>query len=321
VDRVADGFDAVDQVEDVWAELEVWRAGRSPSSGSLVTPPAAGLSCGAYLAAGLVRSSGRVIEQRIRFGVGTPPPGGRRGEIVPWTRPSRRHLRLTMNRVIWERHSAAWVVVTLTLPGSDVAVCMDGVQVKRWLRSWLKRWHRRFGWCPYAWKLEFQGRGAAHFAVVLPITSAHAMPSNLAQLRRWVARAWWEVVGSGAATHLQAGTQTSLIRHVSALSSYMVGEFVKGRKSKEYQHVVPGDYRKVGRWWYVSPQLCEPWSEWAQDERTAYRTRRVLTRLVRSPGYARAAVRARRRRVGRVVVFLRGADALGMGWRLQGLRA
>lgn len=279
------------------------------------------MSCGAYLAAGQLRSSGRVIEQRIRFGVGTPPPGGRRGEIVPWSRSSRRRFRVTMNRVLWERHSPGWVVVTLTLPGSDVAVCMDGVQVKRWFRSWLKRWHRRYGWCPHAWKLEFQSRGAAHFCVVLPVAAAvQASPSELASLRQWVARAWWEVVGSGAETHQRAGTQTSLMRHGQATASYMVGEMVKGRKSKEYQHVVPGDYRNVGRWWYVSPQLCEPWSVWAQNERTAYRTRRVLTRLVRSPGYARAAARARRRRVGRVVVFLRG-DALGLGWRLQGLRA
>lgn len=269
---------------------------------------------------GTLRASGRVIEQRIGFGVWPPPLGGRRGEVVPWSRSSRRRLRLTLNRVIWERHSPAWVVVTLTLPGSDVPVSMDGIQVKRWLRSWLKRWHRRFGSSSYAWKLEFQARGAAHFAVVLPVGSGlHGSASELALLQRWVARSWWEVVGSGSETHLRAGTQTSLIRKLSALSSYMVGEFVKGRKSKEYQHAVPGQYRNVGRWWYVSARLCEPWSEWAQDEVTAYRTRRALSRLVRSSAYARAMVRARRRRVGRVSVLLRG-DALALGWQLQGLR-
>jgi hypothetical protein len=318
MDRVADAAVDVDQVEDVREDLEWWRAHRGGPLGAAAAP---GSSCGAYLAAGQLRSSGRVLEQRIRYGAGPPPVGGRRGEIVPWSRQSRRRLRYTMNRVMWERHGAAWVVVTLTLPGSDVDLCMDGVQVKRWLRSWLKRWHRRFGWCPSAWKLEFQGRGAAHFAVLLPVAVAiQKIASELASLRAWVARSWFEVVGSKSERHLHAGTQTALIRNLRAMSSYMVGEFVKGRKSKEYQHVVPGRYRNVGRWWFVSPKLCEPWSEWEQETRAAYVTRRALVRMAKTSRYGRIAQRARRRYASRVVVFTRG-DALSVGWRLQGLRA
>lgn len=239
-----------------------------------------------------------------------------------WSKASRRRLRETLHRVNWGRHAQRWVVVTLTLPGKDVEICMDGRQVHRWRRSFLRRWRRRFGeGSAYAWKLEFQRRGAAHFAVVLPcpVNALASGAPDLVALRQWVALTWYEVVGSQSATHLRAGTQTAMIRDLRALRSYIVGELVKGKKSKEYQHVLPSDYTRVGRWWGVSRGLCEPWSTLGQSERQAYATRRVLARMVRGPGYRRWMRRSMRRRVSSSTVFVR-EDALLLGWRLQELR-
>lgn len=280
-----------------------------------------GLSSGAYLHAGTLRASGGVLEHRVSFGLWEAPVGGRRGEVQCWTVASRRRLRVALRRVNWGRHAPQWCVVTLTLPGKDTEICMDGRQVHRWRRAFLERWRREYGLRSYAWKLEFQRRGAAHFAVVLPFPLvAIASPSlGLASVQAWVARAWFEVVGSGSQAHLQAGTQTALIRDLRTLSSYIVGEVVKGRKSKEYQHVVPSEYRNVGRWWGLSRGMCEPWSEFGQGERQAYATRRILREIVRSPRYAGVVRRSMRKRVSSMTVFPR-EDALLLAWRIRGLR-
>ena len=301
---------------DGWREeVQRWREGRLGA----VAPN--GLSWSAYLHAGTLRVSGGVLEHRIRFGVaGEAPKGGRRGEVRPWTVASRRRLRVALRRAKWQRHAAEWCVVTLTMPGNDVEACVDGEQVQRWRRAWMERWRRKFGLLAYAWKLEFQARGAPHFAVVLPLPSdSDQEPNDLRALRAWVGRSWYEVVGSGSAKHLRAGTHVARVHDLRALSSYIVGELVKGHRSKEYQHVVPAGYTNVGRWWGVSRNLCEPWSEFGQSERQANATRRILARMVRSPRYRGVVRRSMRKRVSSMTVFSR-EDALQLGWRIHGLR-
>ncbi len=296
-------------------EVARWRDAR----GRVEVPN--GLSRGAYLHAGTLRVSGGVLEHRTRYGVpGEAPRGGRRGEVRPWTLASRRRLRVALRRAKWGRHAAEWCVVTLTMPGNDVAACLDGEQVQRWRRAWMERWRRKFGLPAYAWKLEFQARGAPHFAVVLPLPSASEQkPNDLRALRAWVGRSWFEVVGSGSHAHLRAGTHVELVRDLRALSSYIIGELVKGHRSKEYQHIVPTGYTSVGRWWGVSRNLCEPWSEFGQSERQANATRRILARMVKSPRYRGVVRRSMRKRVSSMTVFSR-EDALQLAWRIHGLR-
>ena len=279
-----------------------------------------GLSCGAYLSAGRLRTSGRVVEHRNSWGLWEAPKGGRRRGITCWSKSSRRRLRTMFQRVLWEKGGRRWLVATLTLPGRDTAVQMDGRVVHRYRRAFLKRWWRKFGQGDYAWKLEFQRRGAAHFAVILPLPSASdQQPYDLTVLQAWVAQAWFEVVGSGSLAHLHAGTQVQVIRDSKRLCSYLSGEFVKGGKNKEYQHIVPADYVNVGRWWGVSRGLMEPWSEWMHDEPTAYRVRRAVVKLARSKWARGRCERARRKRPSSMTVYTRG-DALLLGWQLNRLR-
>ncbi len=303
------------EIGDWRGEVQRWREGR----GRVVVPN--GLSCVSYVGAPVLEASGNVLRQRLRFGVSEAPARSwRRGEVRPWSKGSRRRLREALHRVRWSRHASVWGVVTLTLPGNDVPMCLDGRVTGRWRQAFMRRWERRYGKGAYVWKREFQGRGAVHFAVVLPLHSSIVQqPNDLAELRRWVGRAWFEVVGSGSTAHLRAGTNVEVVRDCKQLSTYIVGEVVKGRKSKEYQHIVPGDFVNVGRWWGVSRGLCEPVSTWVQTPEQAYATRRLLERAVRAPGYRRWVHKARRRRVSTVVVFT-VEDALQLGWRIQGLR-
>lgn len=194
---------------------------------------------------------------------------------------------------------------------------MDGQRVRSWRRTFLMRLHRRHLALSYTWKLEFQRRGAAHLAIAYGVRGGFDLGSE----REWVAQSWFDIVGSGSLRHLHAGTSVEKVRSLQALSTYMIGEFVKG-KSKEYQHVVPRSYTNVGRWWGFSRGLVEPWSVWRHDERQAYAVRRVLARCVRSQRGRRVVRRALRRRTGRIEVFLQ-PDSVGLvvGWQLQGMRA
>lgn len=275
------------------------------------------MSCGAYLHAGRLEVSHRAVRHRVAFGVGEPV-GGRRGVVRPWSKASRRRLRTTLHRIDWARHSDAWLVVTLTLPGRDTPLCTDGQVFRRRRRAFLSRLRRRHPGCAYVWKLEFQGRGAAHLAIV------YAAPRgvDIGAERAFCARAWWEIVGSGSEAHLRAGTSVTRVHSIRALGSYLVGELVKG-KSKEYQHVVPTDYSDVGRWWGTSWRLCEPWSVWEHPAPQAYVVRRALARCVpRERLRARRVVRrALRKRVGRIEVLLGPqSSGLRLGWQLQAMR-
>src|SRR5690606_31407134 len=91
----------------------------------------------------------------------------------------------------------AWV--HLTYPGE---FCADGRTVKGHLSAFYRRWKRRFGPPRGAWKREFQRRGAPHFHLLLSWPEG----VGLGPLRLWVARAWYEVVGSDDPEHLVAGT-------------------------------------------------------------------------------------------------------------------
>jgi hypothetical protein len=229
-------------------------------------------------------------------------------------------MRAAFQRVLWERQPGRWAIVTLTLPGKDVEVEMDGRVVHKYRRAFLARCRRRWPGCPFAWKLEFQRRGAAHFAALLCLPSESLkQPTDLTVLQAWVSLAWFEIVGSGSESHLRAGTQVQWVRSSRSIGSYLIGEFVKGKRSKEYQHVVPADYHHVGRWWGMSRGLAEPFSYWSTTYEHAVKVRRLLTRMSGSKGYRRYLERARRKPVSTARVYLRGS-ALEVGWQVQGLR-
>ena len=109
---------------------------------------------------------------------------------------------------------------------------------------------------PWIWKREFQRRGAPHFHLVTVV------PDDVGgeRFRDWVARSWFEVVGSDDQRHRRAGTRVDRVIGFQAadpmrIASYLAGYLGPDEKlsDKEAQHVLPYGWRSetggVGRWW------------------------------------------------------------------------
>jgi hypothetical protein len=96
------------------------------------------------------------------------------------------------------------------------------------------------------------------------------------KVRRWVANAWWEVVGSKDKAHKAAGTECDVLKRS------VVGYFLKnGVVDKSHQNEVPEAFQNVGRiWglWGVEPE----WRGFTLDRCDFMRLRRVVRRLKRS---------------------------------------
>jgi hypothetical protein len=167
--------------------------------------------------------------------------GARRGSVMALSRASRSRLVLTARN----SEPLRWFL-TLTYPAAFPG---DGRTTKRHLHVFLKRL-RRAG-ARGLWWLEFQRRGAPHFHLAVtggrfgeagdpPMTRA-----ELAELRSWVSRAWYEVVGSGDRRHLKAGTNLEEWRS----GRHGLQEYVTKESAKWVQKAVPEGFEDVGRFW------------------------------------------------------------------------
>lgn len=224
----------------------------------------------------------RVAKVKIPSGRVTNPSGVR-GPITAWSEASRRRFREGLNAVDPAIFGEAMAVVTLTYPGlvdgrdtwRDFAP--SGEVCHRHLREFKWRWRNRFGQFPsWVWKLEYQGRGAPHFMVVVKLPD-----EGLTALRGWVAQAWYEVVGSGQASHLLAGTQVAMARKPSAMAWYISGYLMGEGRSKEHQHVIPADF-EAGRWWGIDPSLKAAATAVEVPGGAAYRVKRVASGIRRA---------------------------------------
>lgn len=139
-------------------------------------------------------------------------------------------------------------LVTLTYPG-EYSRAAD--TWKRDLDAFLKRLVRQHPSCFLWWKLEPQRRGAPHFHLL--VYGAAALDPQ------WVSRAWFEVVGSGDARHLRAGTNVQEMVSQRASMAYA---------AKYVAKVVAPDAGETwsfpGRWWGVVgrervPRRVEVW--------------------------------------------------------------
>ena len=122
----------------------------------------------------------------------------------------------------------------------------DGQIAKAHLKRLYERWRNHYGKPRGMWKLEFQERGAPHFHCFV------GLPECEEELRAWLLRQWYEVVGSGDERHLFYGVDISRWRWGSlGENRARVGgnlcarHGAKGRKS--YQNRVPVGYVSPGR--------------------------------------------------------------------------
>jgi hypothetical protein len=192
---------------------------------------------------GSLEYAGSVVRLIGMSGAGPRGRPRKRQKIREWSLGSRRRLLRTCLAVDWDTVGVL-AMVTLTYPGEGGAafVPRDGRTVHAQLRRFLKRWKRQWGMAVGVWKLEFQRRGAPHLHLFLSMPSDISLP----ELRQWVARRWWRIVGSGDPDHLRAGTG---VERWDGTPTRYAWKYAKGDPKKEHQHQVPDGFHSVGRWW------------------------------------------------------------------------
>lgn len=186
----------------------------------------------------VVHSTGSLVTVRTDAGSALQPPPHRspgRGRIKEWSRKSRQQLKIglaQLDRAALE----STLFVTLTYPGEFPAPD-DHEVYKNHLRVFLQRLVRERGrGLAGFWKLEFQKRGAAHYHILVT-----GFQGDLVEFRKWLARTWFEVVGSGNPDHLRAGTGAELSRSVQGAMSYLAKYIAKNDQTR------PGNF--TGRYW------------------------------------------------------------------------
>lgn len=189
--------------------------------------------------------------------------GSKREEIYQLSDKSVRNLKFYLRNVIHLMDS----ISTVTYPNDFPR---DGRVIKKHIDSLGKRLARKG--IDLLWVMEFQERGAGHFHIFT------TQPVD----RQWIAKAWYEIVGSGDPKHLKAGTSVQYIveeddprleadraryktlklkgkRNVkrnyisrSEAISYMVAYY-----KKESQKEVPFGFYMPGRFWSASRGLLQ----------------------------------------------------------------
>ena len=209
---------------------------------------------------------------RLRHGAGSGlVVGGARGAVVGFSRQSRARL-LEWLATVDMPAAGLPVFVTLTFPGSW------NVDSEKWsprsskllLEVFRKRLARLWpsSWC--LWRLEPQRRGAPHF---------HLLVWGADISREWLSRSWWEVVGSGEATHLAAGTNLQRVRSTNGAVWYCAKYLAK------LQTVLPG-WEYVGRWWGIQGRSNVPRERqvWELSDSDWCKVRRLVVRKRSGPG-------------------------------------
>jgi hypothetical protein len=148
-----------------------------------------------------------------------------RGKIKSFSVRSRRRCRLVLRNII----DVFQCEVTLTYPEEFP---IDGRVCQRHYKNFLQRLRRRG--IKYFQIKEFQERGAPHL---------HILVSRFID-KGWIAKAWFDIVGSGDEKHLRSGTRIDWLRSKKRTASYFT-EYMKKLQQKQ----VPEFFQNVGRFW------------------------------------------------------------------------
>lgn len=171
----------------------------------------------------------------------------KRGVVAGFSRKSQSHLTQTLAKV---QRSALPVMLTLTYPGEYPR---SPTVWKRDRRAFCDRFARRFPNAGFVWKLEPQKRGAPHFHLLA--WDKNLTPWELyAQVKNWIKRAWFEVVGSGDHNHLWSGTRAEVARSYGAVAKYACKYVAKMVKDSD-------EWGNPGRWWGVHNRDAIPFAD------------------------------------------------------------
>lgn len=205
---------------------------------------------------------------RIPCHPGRTGPPAHRGPIKTFTRAARSRLIDRLAQIDREAVRELPLFITLTYPAtwpSDTGV------TKRHLQAFCKRLLRRHQHASIVWKLEYQARGAPHYHLL--VWGVPFLPL------RQVARDWYEIVGSGAANHLRAGTRIERVQSWRGVA-YYAAKYL-GKVSGEIADQSPGRFWGIINEEYLPVRLLVCLVSW----RAAYWLRRVGWAMLRRRGY------------------------------------
>jgi hypothetical protein len=209
--------------------------------------------------------------------------GGKRGKVGGFSRAARRRLLELLASLNRNALPFLPLFLTLTYPGE---YSLNPADWKRDLDVFLKRLRRAYPDAAAVWKLEPQKRGAPHYHLL--VFGVEQIPHS------WLRQAWYEVVGSGDARHLLAGTRVERVKSWRGVMSYAAKYLGKVETMAEWP-----DY--VGRWWGVSGRGLLPILLYTQylGRGAFYAFRRVMYHYLKRRG-----VNMRKRARAGVTVFL-----------------
>lgn len=197
-------------------------------------------------------------ELRIDSEFSSAPLSGR--AVTEWSRKSRATMVRTLAELDYSPmlsdSSRVPAMVTLTYPGDWVTVAPNGAAVKDHLKRFRKRYERAWNErACYLWKLEFQKRGAPH--IHLWMVPPHGTASTTGEaFRPWLSRTWADIVAhpdpEQRRRHELAGTAVDFLEGLKArdpkrLAIYFAKHNAAGPGEKEYQHIVPKEWREPGK--------------------------------------------------------------------------
>lgn len=225
----------------------------------------------------------------------------RHRSVSEWSGKSRRRMTFALASIDYAPLFASGLPAmwTLTYPGDWLRFAPDGRTVKRHLAALRRRYNRAYGQAlPALWKLEFQRRGAPHFHLLAPIPFG----VSLSDFRAWLSESWNLIVMRGLdvsaderMAHVMAGTSVDVregfrMRDVKRIAVYFTKHSLKSSGDKEYQHIVPEEWREPGtgpgRFWGVWSLEVVRYGM-TLDVRSFVRLRRLLRRYSRANGRTR----------------------------------
>lgn len=199
------------------------------------------------------------VGQLELYGEFAPVPEPRR-VIKEWSRKSRAGMWRAVHEIDFEpffRRGHVPAMVTLTYSGDWEVVAPDGPACKQHLWMLRRRFARTWGDEMRAfWKLEFQGRGAPHFHLMLVPPHGRAPAGRFAGMTfpRWLSHTWADIVAhpdpDERERHIRAGTAVDFSEGLKAMDPRRTAVYFAKHgsfKTKEYQHVVPDLWQLPGR--------------------------------------------------------------------------
>ena len=233
------------------------------------------------------------------------PGEGSRGDIVEWSRKSRRRMMRRVAELDYAQLMAledrGWTpsMITLTLPDEWERVAPTNAAWMAHVTEFRKRFARKWGHALIGlWKKEFQGRGAPHLHVYTCVPPGTTVlrrvghPAVEVDFGEWARLVWADIVAhpnpEHRRRHRERGVHVDTYEGMRAsnprrLAKYFLKHSAPGEVGeKEYQHRVPEIWHeRPGRFWgYWGLEVVAEVVELSRGDFDA--ARRVLRRQSRT---------------------------------------